>query len=111
MFFNLLRADPEQATVAERAILDGWDDSHAPCLSSSTASPGGAIGLASFCCWSAPPDSPFVVFGIAINGDERAYPKRILAWHEMFKDTIGGEHFTGVYCTLCGSMILYRSDD
>ena len=27
-----------------------------------------------------------VVFGVAINGDERAYPKRILAWHEMFKD-------------------------
>jgi hypothetical protein len=33
-----------------------------------------------------------------------------MAWHEMFKDTIAGEHFTGVYCTLCGSMILYRSE-
>jgi len=54
-------------------------------------------------------DDDDIVFGIAINGDERAYPKRIMAWHEMFKDTIGGEHFTGVYCTLCGSMILYRS--
>ena len=54
-------------------------------------------------------DDDDIVFGIAINGDERAYPKRILAWHEMFKDTIGGEHFTGVYCTLCGTMILYRS--
>ena len=54
-------------------------------------------------------DDDDVVFGIAINGEERAYPRRILAWHEMFKDTIGGEHFTGVYCTLCGSMILYRS--
>ena len=54
-------------------------------------------------------DDDNIVFGIAINGDERAYPKRIMAWHEMFKDTIGGEHFTGVYCTLCGSMILYRS--
>ncbi len=28
-----------------------------PCSSSSSASPSGAIGLASFCCWSAPPDS------------------------------------------------------
>ena len=54
-------------------------------------------------------DDNDIVFGIAINGDARAYPKRILAWHEMFKDTIGGEHFTGVYCTLCGTMILYRS--
>ena len=50
-----------------------------------------------------------IVFGIALDGDVRAYPKRILAWHEMFKDSIAGEHYTGVYCTLCGSMILYRS--
>ena len=38
-----------------------------------------------------------VVFGIELNGDARAYPKRILAWHEMFKDTIGGESVAGVY--------------
>jgi hypothetical protein len=54
-------------------------------------------------------DDDNIVFGVAINGEARAYPKRILAWHEMVKDTIGGEHFTGVYCTLCGTMILYRS--
>lgn len=48
-----------------------------------------------------------IVFGVAINGDARAYPKRILAWHEMFKDTIGGKSINGVYCTLCGSMIVY----
>ena len=38
-----------------------------------------------------------VVFGIELNGDARAYPNRILAWHEMFKDTIGGESVCGVY--------------
>ena len=38
-----------------------------------------------------------VVFGIELNGDARCYPKRILAWHEMFKDTIGGESICGVY--------------
>ncbi len=48
-----------------------------------------------------------VVFGIEINGDARAYPKRILAHHEMFKDTVGGVSVNGVYCTLCGAMILY----
>jgi hypothetical protein len=51
-----------------------------------------------------------VVFGLKINGDARAYPKRILAWHEMFKDTIGGESLCGVYCTLCGSMVIYRME-
>ncbi len=50
-----------------------------------------------------------VVFGVAIDGDVRAYPKRILAWHEMVKDTIAGRELNGVYCTLCGSMILYET--
>jgi len=50
-----------------------------------------------------------IVFGIAVNGDVRAYPKRILAWHEMFVDTVGGVPVTGVYCTLCGTDILYES--
>lgn len=48
-----------------------------------------------------------VIFGVAINGDVRAYPKRILAWHEMFKDRIGGLDLAGVYCTLCGALVLY----
>ena len=51
-----------------------------------------------------------VVFGIEINGDARAYPKRILAWHEMFKDTVGGVSLCGVYCTLCGMMIPYETE-
>ena len=50
-----------------------------------------------------------IVFGIEINGDARAYPKRILAWHEMFTDTIGGVPIAGVYCTLCGTVIPYKT--
>lgn len=50
-----------------------------------------------------------VVFGIEINGDARAYPKRILAWHEMFVDTVGGVDIAGVYCTLCGTVIPYKT--
>ncbi len=51
-----------------------------------------------------------IVFGISINGDHRAYPKRILAWHEMFVDEIGGENIAGVYCTLCGTVIAYNTN-
>jgi len=54
-------------------------------------------------------DDDNIVFGIEINGDARAYPKRILAWHEMFVDTIGGVDIAGVYCTLCGTVIPYRT--
>lgn len=38
-----------------------------------------------------------IVFGIEVDGDFRAYPKRILAWHEMFTDTIQGVPLAGVY--------------
>jgi len=51
-----------------------------------------------------------VIFGIEVNGDFRAYPKRILAWHEMFVDTVGGVDVAGVYCTLCGTVILYDTE-
>jgi hypothetical protein len=49
------------------------------------------------------------VFGIEVNGDFRAYPKRILAWHELFTDTVGNTPVAGVYCTLCGTVILYKT--
>ena len=48
------------------------------------------------------------VFGISINGDERAYPLRILDWHEMANDVIGGEPVSLAYCTLCGAGIAYH---
>lgn len=51
-----------------------------------------------------------IVFGIEINGDARAYPKRILAWHEMFVDDVGGVNIAGVYCTLCGTVIPYVTE-
>jgi len=51
-----------------------------------------------------------LVFGIAINGDVRAYPLRILGWHEMFNDVIGGQPVALAYCTLCGSAILFETD-
>ena len=48
-----------------------------------------------------------IVFGVALGGEARAYPKRILAWHEMVRDTLGARVINGVYCTLCGTMIVY----
>jgi len=50
-----------------------------------------------------------VVFGIALNGEAHAYPKRILAWHEMALDRLGGIELTVVYCTLCGTVIPFES--
>ena len=54
--------------------------------------------------WILPSD---LVIGIEINGDARAYPRRIIDWHEMVNDTVGGVPVSLAYCTLCGSAILY----
>ena len=50
-----------------------------------------------------------IVFGLAINGKFRAYPKRILAWHELVLDRLGDVELTIVYCTLCGTVISFES--
>lgn len=51
-----------------------------------------------------------VVFGVALGGEARAYPKRIMAWHELARDRMGGVELTIVYCTLCGTVIPYASE-
>lgn len=51
-----------------------------------------------------------LVFGVALNGDVRAYPLRILGWHEMMNDSIGGRPVALAYCTLCGAGVLYARD-
>lgn len=50
-----------------------------------------------------------LVFGVEINGDVRAYPLRIMGWHEMFNDVIGGVPVALAYCTLCGAGILFET--
>jgi hypothetical protein len=50
-----------------------------------------------------------IVFGVAVGREARAYPKRILAWHELARDRVGGVELTVVYCTLCGTVIPYDS--
>ena len=47
------------------------------------------------------------VFGVVAGGEARAYPLRILDWHELANDTLGGVPFSLAYCTLCGSGIAY----
>jgi len=48
-----------------------------------------------------------LVFGAAVNGEYRAYPLRIMDWHEMVNDIVGGRPVSLSYCTLCRSGILY----
>ena len=47
------------------------------------------------------------VFGIALNGEAMAYPVRIMDWHELSNDVVGGVPISLAYCTLCGAGIAY----
>ncbi len=47
------------------------------------------------------------VIGLTINGDARAYPLRILTWHEIANDTVGGVPVAITYCPLCNSAIVF----
>ncbi|MCT4556491.1 MAG: DUF3179 domain-containing protein [Pelagimonas sp.] len=52
-----------------------------------------------------------VVFGIAVNGAYRAYPRRIMEVREMVNDTLGGRNLAIPYCTLCGAAQAYFTDE
>ena len=48
------------------------------------------------------------VVALEINGDARAYPVRVLIWHEIVNDTVGGVPVSVTYCPLCNSAVSYR---
>jgi len=53
------------------------------------------------------------LISVAIDGEVRAYPIRLLNWHEIVNDTVGGVPIAVVYCPLCDSVTVVdrRVDD
>ena len=51
-----------------------------------------------------------IVFGLTINGESRAYPRRIMEVREMVNDTLGGRDLGIPYCTLCGAAQAFFTD-
>ena len=48
------------------------------------------------------------VLTVDIKGDARAYPLRVLTWHEIVNDTVGGTPVTVTYCPLCNAAIVFE---
>ena len=48
-----------------------------------------------------------VVFGLVLGGEARAYPRRIVAWHQVVSDQLGGTPVTLVFCPPCGGAVAY----
>ena len=49
-----------------------------------------------------------VVFGVLIGGEARAYPRRIVAWHGVVNDTVGGAPVALGYCLSCNGVRAFR---
>lgn len=47
------------------------------------------------------------VISIEIDGDARAYPLRILMWHEIVNDEVGATPVAVTYCPLCNASIVF----
>ncbi len=47
------------------------------------------------------------VISLVVNGVARAYPLRIMTWHEIVNDEIGGVPVIVTYCPLCNTAIVY----
>ena len=48
------------------------------------------------------------VISIHLNGEARAYPLRILLWHEIVNDVVGGMSVLISYCPLCSSAVVFE---
>ncbi len=48
-----------------------------------------------------------IIIGVEKNGKVKAYPTRILVWHEVVNDTIDGEAIVVTYCPLCGTAMVF----
>ncbi len=47
------------------------------------------------------------VLSVTLGGETRAYPLRILVWHEIVNDEIGGIPIVVTYCPLCGTAMVF----
>jgi hypothetical protein len=47
------------------------------------------------------------VMSVVVNGEARAYPLRIMMWHEIVNDTVGGVRVAVTYCPLCNASIVF----
>ncbi len=47
------------------------------------------------------------VIGVEISGDARAYPLRLMRWHEVVNDVVGGEPIAVTYSPLCDSVAVF----
>ena len=48
------------------------------------------------------------ILGLEIEGQSKAYPIRILNWHEVVNDSANEMNFSVTYCPLCGTGVAFK---
>ncbi len=101
--FNLTHSlVPEDQIVASGLPRDGLTALVDPEMLSATEVPG--VRLGPHGTLLVPDDR---VVGVAIAGDARAYPLRLLVWHEVVNDVVGGVPVAVTYNALCDSAAVF----
>lgn len=49
------------------------------------------------------------VLGLVVNSKQKAYPIKILNWHEIVNDRIGGQPVVVTFCPLCGTGMVFHA--
>ena len=57
--------------------------------------------------WATRLDDREAVISIDIAGDARAYPLRVLIWHEIVNDEVGSVPVSVTYCPLCNASVVF----
>jgi hypothetical protein len=58
--------------------------------------------------WATRLDDKEPVIALSIGSDARAYPLRVLIWHEIANDTVGGTPVAVTYCPLCNAALVFE---
>lgn len=48
------------------------------------------------------------VISFTHNGETKAYPLKIIVWHEIVNDSLGGKPIAITYCPLCGTSMVFE---
>lgn len=92
------RTDFSRMAVTASEITSGGPPRDGiPAIDGPRFEPAASAGLA--------PAEP--VIALEIGGDARAYPLRILLWHEIVNDVVGGVPIVVTYCPLCNSSLVF----
>ncbi|MCP4383952.1 MAG: DUF3179 domain-containing protein [Hyphomicrobiales bacterium] len=110
---TLANEAPPFPTLAEGRYIPRTPADYADAMLSGGPGKDGIPAIDSPQFWDAERASEYlddgdIVFGLVENGEARAYPQRILVWHEIVNDVVGGTGLAVTYCPLTGTAIAFE---